>query len=91
MRDKYDISDSVIDAIIVSADTLLSIMLLENLQSDDSGKSSGALFNDFETTSFPNVISMAVTNPEPGQDHYFERSTVNTIRIGNPQIFFNKR
>ena len=87
LRDNIDISDSVIDAIIVSADTLLSIMLLENLQSDDSVKVSGALFNDFETTSFPNVISMAVTNPEPGQDHYFERSTVNTIRIGNPQIF----
>ena len=86
LRDNIDISDSVIDAIIVSADTLLSILLLENLQSDDSVKISGALFNDFETTSIPNVISMAVTNPEPGQDHYFERSTVNTIRIGNPQI-----
>ena len=87
LRDDIDISNSVIDTIIVSADTLLSISLLEDLQSDDSVKVSGAIFNDFETISFPNVISMAVTNPEPGQYHYFERSTVNTIRIGNPQIF----
>ena len=85
LRDNTDISDDVIDTIVVASD-ILSISLLENLEPDDTVKVVGSLFKNFSSVSDPSVISMAVSNPEQDSAYYFERSTQNTIRIGDPQV-----
>ena len=65
LRNEIDISADIIETTNISEDSkLLVVSILEDLDASDTVKISGSFLNNFTSISFPNVISMAVTNPE---------------------------
>jgi len=65
---------------------ILSIAITQDLTVQDTIIINGPLFKEFSAVSDSTALNMSVSCPEPESNYSWERSSLNTIRVGNPKL-----
>ena len=72
---------------ILQDGAVLSVEILTDLTKADTLYLKGPLFEDFAAISDSSILDLSVVYPHPDSSYSWQRSTANTIRIGDPRIF----